>query len=755
MITAHTYQVRGLHCASCAGIVERALRGRLGVSTAEVNYSSGTARVSFDEAQVQPKDLEQLIEPLGYALVIEQGHDHAHGGMDHQADLSVELASLRTKVLASLPAAAFAIFVMSWHLLAEGGVVDAMPPGFHKISLGLLPVLAVYVLVYTGRNYLRALAQFVRHGVANMDTLIGLGTVAAFVYSVVLSIFSPWLKKYLVVSDGYYDVTIVVITFVTLGKYLETRARLKTGDALQSLLGLQAKTALVRREGVEVEIPASEVTPGDLLVVKPGAKIAVDGVVVEGASHVDESLITGEPAPVKKEPGSTVVAGTLNTTGAFVFRATKVGGETLLAHIIHMVGEAQSSKAPVQSLADKIAAVFVPVALGIAVTALVLWLALGTGSLGFAHALALGLSSFVCVLVIACPCALGLATPAAVTVGVGQAARAGILIKDAATLQKLGQVNVVVLDKTGTLTRGRPELVEFRALTDMGEDRALALLAALEKNSEHPLARAIATRATENKISLPVVTSFEALKGRGVRGIIDGEEYFAGSELLACERGLVLDGLNLDEETRRGRTPVLLGSAHGLLAVALVADAPKEMAKEAVARLYALGLRVVMLTGDNENTARYIAEQVGITEVTAHALPADKLAKIKELQANGLVVAMAGDGVNDAPALALADVGIAMGDGADAAIETAGITLLHGDIAKLVKAVSLSRRTMRVIRQNLFWAFAFNLIGLPLAAGLFYPWFGWLLSPMFAGVAMALSSVTVVTNALRLKIQKI
>jgi len=751
MNTEHTYQVRGMHCASCASIVAKALRGRAGVSAAEVNYSSGSAKVSFDDAQVQPKDLEQLVEPLGFSLITTP----VDQGMDNQAALAEELNVLRTKVLASLPAAAIALFIMSWHLLAETRAVAEMPSGFHRISLVLMPVLAVYVLFYTGWNYLLALGRFARHGAANMDTLIGLGTVAAFVYSIVLSAFSPWLKQYIEINEGYYDVTIVVITFVTLGKYLETRARLKTGDALKSLLDLQAKSALVRRNGMEVEIPVDKVVTGDWLVVKPGAKIPVDGIVVEGGSHVDESLVTGEPTPVKKESGATVVAGTMNTTGVFVFRATKVGRETLLAHIIQMVVQAQSSKAPVQSLADTIAEIFVPVVLGIAGLALVGWLVLGSGPLGFAHALALGMSSFVCVLVIACPCALGLATPAAVTVSVGQAARTGILIKDAATLQKLGQVNVVVLDKTGTLTRGEPELVEFRPLADVGEESALTLLFALEKNSEHPLARAIATRASERKLILPKVTSFEALKGRGLRGIIDGEEYFVGSELLARERGFALDGLNLDTETRRGRTPVLLGSARGLLAVALVADAPKKTAKEAVARLRTLGIRVVMLTGDNKNAAVFIAEQVGITEVFAQALPADKLAKIKELQTAGLVVAMAGDGVNDAPALALADVGIAMGDGADAAIETAGIALLHGDITKLVKAVTLSRQTMRIIRQNLFWAFAFNLIGLPLAAGVFYPHFGWLLSPMFGGAAMAFSSVTVVTNSLRLKMQKL
>ncbi|HTB62991.1 MAG TPA: heavy metal translocating P-type ATPase [Opitutales bacterium] len=748
MNTAKTFLVRGMHCASCASIVERALRQRASVSSAEVSYTGGTAKVSYDDAQVQPQDLAALIEPLGYSLVTDREGTPAQ---DAREESAAEVEALRRRVLWSAPMAAMAIGVMGWHGLAEMHAVPAMGVGVHSLLQALLAVMAAFVLFFIGAPYLQALGRFARHGVANMDTLIGLGTGAAFVYSLVLAIFAVQLQPYLEINDGYFDVTIVVITFVTLGKYLEAQARRKTGDALESLLGLQVKHALVMRDGKELEVPIEQVKPGDVLTVKPGTKIPVDGVLVEGASHVDESLVTGEPIPVKKAPGDSVMAGTINTTGAFTFRATKVGGETLLAHIIALVREAQSSKAPVQSLADKIAAVFVPAVLGIATLALALWLLLGAGTLGFPHALTLGLSSFVCVLVVACPCALGLATPAAVTVAVGQGARAGILIKDAATLQKLREVQVVVVDKTGTLTRGRPELIELRDLKGRGVETTLALLAALEKNSEHPLARAIVTAASTKNILPKSVSGFEALKGRGVAGVVDEVEYFAGSERLAGERGFDTAGLNLDEETRAGRTPIILGSAHELLAVALVADAPKESALSAVHQLHALGMRVVMLTGDNENTARHIALLTGIDEVFAQTLPADKLAKIKELQADGTVVAMAGDGVNDAPALAQADVGIAMGDGADAAIETAGVALLHGDLAKLVQAIQLSRMTIRIIRQNLFWAFIFNLIGLPLAAGVFYPWLGWTLSPMFAGAAMAFSSVAVVTNALRLK----
>ncbi len=753
MNTAHSFQVRGMHCASCAAIVEKTLRKQAGVAAAEVSYTAGLAKVDLDETQVRLEDLSTALAPLGFSLQAALGpqDQSARAHSDRQEALA-EVAALLAKVRLALPMAAVALGVMGWRMLAEVELVPMPSPAGSLAAQALLGVLASLALFYVGTPYLAAMGRFARHGAATMDTLIGLGTSAAYIYSVILLLLAGPLRAYLPPSgEGYFDVTIVVIAFVSLGKYFEARARLKTGDALESLLGLQAKNALVLREGRELEIPVDQVRPGELIIIKPGAKIPVDGMVVEGTSALDESLVTGESMPVEKGPGAAVVAGTLNTTGNFTFRATKIGADTLLAHIIRLVGEAQASKAPVQSLADRIAAVFVPAVLVIAAVALGAWLLLGVGSLGLAQALAMGISSFVCVLVIACPCALGLATPAAVTVGIGQGARAGILIKDAATLQKLRNVAVVVVDKTGTLTRGRPELVEFRALPGVEEPAALALLAALEKKSEHPIAHAIVSQAEQRKITLPAVTSFAALQGQGVRGQIAGVEYFAGSEALARQQGWAMDDLNFDAATRQGRTPVLLGAAGKLLAIAWVADAPKPSAAAAVARLHTLGIRVIMLTGDHENTARYIAGQVGVTEVVARALPADKLNKIKELQAAGLVVAMAGDGVNDAPALAQADVGIAMGDGADAAIETAGVALLRGDIGKLAEALTLSRHTMRVIKQNLFWAFAFNLAGIPLAAGLFYPWFGWTLSPMFAGLAMSLSSVAVVTNALRLK----
>lgn len=584
-----------------------------------------------------------------------------------------------------------------------------------------------------------------------MDTLIGIGTSVAYLYSFIVTAFEEPLRAFLNVSYTYYDVTIVVITFIALGKYLEARSKLRTGDAIEKLLNLQAKIALVVRSGSETEIPISEVVHGDHVIVKPGSTISVDGVITEGSSFIDESMITGEPMPVEKKVGDPVVGGTLNTTGSFTFRATAVGSETLLAHIIKMVEEAQGSKAPIQALADRISAVFVPVVLVLSFITLGVWLLVGTQFLGFSVALSYGLTSFVGVLVIACPCALGLATPTAIIVGVGKGAREGILIKDAATLEKLHAVDTVVVDKTGTITKGKPELVMVRGIKGFNERQAVMLLASLESRSEHPIAHAVVEYARANGIEYPKVTDLVITKGKGISGTIDGAMYFAGNTKLLDELHLSFDAGDLRTETTQGRTPVILATRDAVLAVATVADAVRPEAKEAVRGLHSLGIRVVMLTGDTMNTARAIANEVSITDVVADVLPDDKLRTIQELQRTGRIVAMAGDGVNDAPALAQADVGIAMGTGTDAAIETAGITLLHGDISKLVKAIRLSRFTMRGIRQNLFFAFLYNVLGIPLAAGLFFPFTGWLLSPVFAGLAMALSSVSVVGNSLRLK----
>jgi Cu2+-exporting ATPase/Cu+-exporting ATPase len=546
-----------------------------------------------------------------------------------------------------------------------------------------------------------------------------------------------------------------VIGFITLGKYLEIRSKKKTGDAIEKLLNLQAKTALVIRDGKEIEISIQDVKHGDLIIVKPGSKIPVDGTIVEGVSFVDESMVTGEPMPVQKKIGDNVVSGTMNTSGSFTFKATKVGSETLLAQIIKMVEDAQGSKAPIQALADKISSVFVPTVLVIAFITLGTWLIIGSQYLGFSQALSLGLVSFVGILVIACPCALGLATPTAIIVGVGKGAKEGILIKDAATLEKLHKVNTIVVDKTGTITKGKPTLVDIQNVSDFNDNDFVSILASLEKKSEHPIAHAIVNYAQEKNISTSDVSDFESIQGKGLKGSIKGIEYFVGNAKLISDLKVSFDTTKLNEFTSQGKTPVILATKDKVLGFVMVADEIKQESKKAIADLHKLGIKIVMLTGDDEKTAKYIASLVGIDDVVAHVLPQDKLTKIKELQSQGRVVAMAGDGVNDAPALAQADVGIAMGTGTDVAIESAGITLLGGDISKLVKAIKLSKITMRGIKQNLFWAFIYNVVGIPLAAGVFYPIFGWVLNPIFAGFAMAMSSVSVVSNSLRIKAKKI
>lgn len=753
-----------MHCASCAGIIEKTFKKVEGVNSAEVNYGTEAAKVSFDEALVTPEALSKKIEPLGYSLILPTADEMGMSQSEHAEHLGLgqskkeklrEIADMKWKVMTAIPLAIISIFIMGWDIFAQFKVFA--PPSYvlKEFFHHLLPIFATYMLVVVGKPYLLGVYRFFRFGKANMDTLIGLGTSIAFIYSFIISAFEESLGSYLNVEYTYYDVTVVVITFIALGKYLEARSKIKTGDAIEKLLNLQAKTALVVRGSGELEIPIDQVVVGDILVVKPGMKIPVDGIVVDGSSFIDESMITGEPMPVEKSSGENVVAGTINTTGSFTFRATKVGSETLLAHIIKMVEEAQGSRAPIQALADKISSVFVPVVLVLAFLALGAWLIIGTQYLGFSQALSFGLTSFVGILVIACPCALGLATPTAIIVGVGKGAREGILVKDAATLEKLHKANVVVVDKTGTITKGKPELVGMKNYSKMSDEAMISIIASLESKSEHPIAHAITVYAKEHAIALREVSSFESMRGKGLKGVVGGTEYFAGNTKLVSDLALSFDMTMLQKETLEGKTPVILADKNNVLGVIMVADSIKPEAIEAVKQLHALGLRVMMLTGDNTNTAHFISGEAGIDEVVSEVMPEDKLQKIKELQKQGMIVVMAGDGVNDAPALAQADVGIAMGTGTDVAIESAGITLLGGDISKLVKAIKLSKLTMRGIKQNLFWAFIYNIIGIPLASGIFYPIFGWLLSPVFAGLAMAFSSVSVVGNSLRLKSKKI
>jgi P-type Cu+ transporter len=766
-MNTETYKIKGMHCASCASIIEKAFKKVEGVDSAEVNYGTEAAKISYDEAKTNPGELSKKIEPLGYSLIVPETQSAASMGMSEnehaghlglnqsKAEKLAELAGMRRMVFSAIPLAVFSVFVMGWEILSQFGVVPAVPFVWREFFNHLIPLMATYVLFVVGKPYLLGFYRFLRYGKADMDTLIGLGTSAAYLYSFAVSAFEENLRPFINTDATYYDVTIIVITFIALGKYLETRAKLKTGDAIEKLLNLQAKTALVIRDGTEIEIPVEQVAHGELIIVKPAGKIPVDGILTEGSSYVDESMVTGEPMPVGKNVGDSVAAGTLNTSGSFTFKATKVGPETMLARIVQMVEEAQGSRAPIQALADKISAVFVPIVLVLAFIALGAWLIVGAPYLGFSQALAYGITSFIGILVIACPCALGLATPTAIIVGVGKGAREGILVKDAATLEKLHKVNVVVVDKTGTLTRGKPELVSPKNFSDKSDEEIIAILASLENKSEHPLAHAVVSYAKKKNVMLLPVEQFAALKGKGIRGTVGGTEYHVGSAKLMNELGV---GATSDlvanliaQSTAEGKTPVILAASGKVLAVAMVADAIKPEAVAAVKDMHALGIQVVMLTGDDKNTARAIARQVGIDDVIAEVLPEDKLNTIKKLQAEGKTVAMAGDGVNDAPALAQADVGIAMATGTDVAIESAGITLLHGDISKLVKAIRLSKLTMRGVKQNLFWAFAYNIVGIPLAGGVFYPIFGWLLSPVFAGFAMAFSSVSVVGNSLRLK----
>ncbi|MBP6944645.1 copper-translocating P-type ATPase [Patescibacteria group bacterium] len=755
-ITAH---VSGMHCASCVARIEKTIGKQKGVQVVSVNFATEEARITFDTSQTNIGTLSKAVEPMGYKLhakeqAMVEGHEEGH---DHVSAFEGEASILKKKIFISIPLVVFAAVVMGWDILAKYAIVPEMSETLYEFFHHLLPIFATYMLFTVGTPYLRGLWMFFRRGVADMDTLVGLGTMTAFLYSFALAAFEVPLAPYLDVSATYYDVTIVVIGLITLGKYFEAQAKQKTGSAIKKLIGLQVKTAIVLRNGKEETLPIDQVQKGDLVLIKPGMKIPVDGMIAEGSSFLDEAMLTGEPVPIEKKEGDKVSAGTMNTTGAFTMQATGIGSETLLAHIITLVADAQGSKAPIQRLADKISSVFVPAVLVIAVLALMAWLIIGGQYIPFSQAVSFGLASFVAVLVIACPCALGLATPTAIIVGVGKGAKEGILIKDAATLEKLHKVDTVVVDKTGTITRGKPELVGVQIFSDLSQKEVISIIASLESKSEHPIAHAITEHAKKKKIDLVSVNGFESIKGKGLKGQINTIEYFAGNTKLIADLKLPFDAESpgMKQVTFEGKTPVILATKEEVIAVILVADAIKPEAVQAVKDIHALGIKVVMLTGDMKNTAEAIAKEVGIDEVVAEVMPEDKLDMIKELQRQGHLVAMAGDGVNDAPALAQADVGIAMGTGTDVAIETAGITLLNGDISKLVKAIHLSKITMTGIKQNLFWAFIYNIVGIPLAAGLFFPFFGWLLNPVFAGLAMAFSSVSVVGNSLRLKAKKL
>jgi len=748
-------KVKGMHCASCSAIITKKISKIDGVDSVNVNFATEKAQIEFDEKKVSVSNMNKEIEFLGYSFVEDKKVEMNHEGHimmnDTKEQKESEVLGIQSKMQFVLPISLLVFILMMWDIASKfWGVVPILPIPMNIFNL-ISMVLATIVLFWVGQPFLKGVIMFVRHKVANMDTLIGIGTLTAYVYSVVI-VLLPELQIYLKLPEyTYFDVTIVVIGFIVLGKYLEARSKFRTGEAIEKLIGLQAKTALIFVNGKEKEISISEVQIGDIIIVKPGSKIPVDGVIIDGYSSVDESMITGEPIPVDKNVGDSVIGATINKQGNFKFKTTKIGSDTFLSQIIKMVEDAQGSRAPIQAIADRVSSIFVPIVLVIAFLSLVVWIIVGGYTIGFSSAISYGLMSFVGVLVIACPCALGLATPTAIIVGVGKGAQNGILIKNAEALEMLSNVNTIVLDKTGTITKGKPEVTDVVILdSNYDENKIVKIAASVENKSEHPLAEAVVIYSKDKKITLEDVSDFQSLEGVGVKAKIETGNVFIRKPNIEEKNDTKTKELQL-----QGKTVIVVEVNSKNIGLIALADILKEETKDAISELHKKGIKVIMLTGDNYLTATYIAKQAGIDELISEVLPQEKSGKIKELQDSGLIVAMVGDGVNDAPALAQANVGIAMGTGTDVAIESAGITLLHGDMSKLVKAVKLSKMTMRGIRQNLFWAFIYNIVGIPLAAGVFYPIFGWTLNPAFAGLAMAMSSVSVVSNSLRIKSKKL
>ncbi|MFC3196271.1 heavy metal translocating P-type ATPase [Parapedobacter deserti] len=728
-----TFPVLGMTCASCAGSAESIVKYEPGVVNASVNFATGNLTVEYLPDMVDVSKIQKAVRSGGYDLLIE---DESKQQETIKAIHEKKFKQLKTKticaIILSLPVVVIGMFFMN---IAYADLI--------------MWAFSTPVVLWLGSGFFINAWKQAKHRSANMDTLVALSTGIAYVFSVFNMLFADFWHQRGLHAHVYFEAAAVIIAFILLGKLLEESAKGSTSSAIKKLMGLQPKTVtVVQADGTEKQTAIEDVNAGDVILVKPGEKIAVDGMVISGNSYVDESMLSGEPVPVLKKENENVFAGTINQKGSFQFKAVKVGKETMLAQIIKMVQDAQGSKAPVQKLVDKIAGIFVPIVMGIAVVTFMLWLILG-GESGVVH----GLLAAVTVLVIACPCALGLATPTAIMVGVGKGAEQGVLIKDAESLELAKKVSAIILDKTGTITEGRPQVTGIRWLNN--DDATKDILLSIEKQSEHPLAEAVVRHL--NEAATTAISNFDSITGKGAKAVHNHEAYYVGNKKLLAENSIrIAEQLQqqADEWGKRSKTVIWFANSKEALAVVAISDKIKETSAQAISALQDMGIDLYMLTGDNEATAKAIAEQTGIKHYKAEVLPQHKADFVKELQQQGKTVAMVGDGINDSTALATADVSIAMGKGSDIAMDVAKMTVISSDLTKIPQAIRLSKQTVATIRQNLFWAFIYNLIGIPIAAGILYPINGFLLSPMIAGAAMALSSVSVVSNSLRLKWKK-
>lgn len=716
-----------MSCASCAARVQKVLQACEGVEDAAVNFAAGSASVAYDGGRCTPEQLQKAVQSAGYDLLLEDNAEEL------EARQREDYQSLKRRTLWAV--------LLSLPIVVIGMAFMSMP--YANVIMFALATPVVFVL---GRQFFVGAWRQLRHRSANMDTLVALSTGIAWLFSVANMLFPRYWLSRGIHPHVYFEAAAVIVAFILLGRLLESRAKGSTSSAIRKLIGLQPKTVMtVQADGTVAEIPIQNIAVGDTVVVRPGERVAVDGEVTEGSSFVDESMLSGEPIPVQKAVGDKVFAGTVNGTGAFRFRVVKLASDTVLARIIRMVQDAQGSKAPVQALVDRIAAVFVPTIIAIALISMGVWWIAG-GAAGFSH----GLLAAVTVLIIACPCALGLATPTAIMVGIGRGAEEGILIKDAEALEAAPKINAVVLDKTGTLTAGKPSVESVVTIRQQAD--STAILVALERQSEHPLGKAIVDYYADSPSV--AIEEFKSATGRGVQGRVDGEEYYAGNRRYMDENNIAIDQ-DAEQAAKamaaKAMTVVWFADSRGVIALIGISDPIKASSRDAVARLKGMGIDVYMLTGDNDATAAYVASEAGIEHFRAEVLPQDKAEFVKELQAQGRKVAMVGDGINDSAALAASDLSIAMGTGSDIAIDVSKMTIVAADLAKIPTAIRLSRATMRTVRQNLFWAFIYNVVGVPIAAGVLYPAFGFLLNPMIAGAAMAFSSVSVVANSLLLK----